>query len=132
MKEERHSWFLHTRVISNPSQVRPRTSSSLSPNLNLTPILTLTLTLTPTLTPTLTLTLSPPLGLKRIRQLEAFRKLEMLVQPGMRIVPTIDCFTRPGSVQMVASSRGAFERDYSVIRALEQRVGGDGLFELIK
>jgi hypothetical protein len=70
-------------------------------------------------------------GLKKIRQLEAFRKLEMIIQPGMRIVPTVDCFTRPGSVQLVAPNRSAFERDYAIIRELEAHTGSEGLFDLI-
>ena len=71
-------------------------------------------------------------GLKRIRALDSFRKLETLVQPGMMIVPTIDCFTRPGSVQMVANTPAGFDRDYNTIRELEKRIGPDGLFTLLQ
>lgn len=48
----------------------------------------------------------------------------MMTQPGAYLRPTIDCFTRPGSVQMVNNSNEKLEQDYSVIRQLEF----DGLF----
>jgi hypothetical protein len=73
-------------------------------------------------------------GLVTIRNQNSFRKLEMLVQPGMKIVPTIDCFTRPGSIQMVADTAAAFEKDYEEIRQLESSCGTTvkSLFELEK
>eukprot|EP01036_Dinobryon_divergens_P033072 gene33072-42783_t len=66
-------------------------------------------------------------GLDVIRGMDSFRRMEMFTQPGCPISPTIDCFTRPGSVQMVNSSGEALERDYRQIRELET----SGLFELI-
>lgn len=66
-------------------------------------------------------------GIEVIRGLSSFRRLEMLTQPGAEIRPTIDCFTRPGSVQMVNDEPAALDADYSVIRALEKH----GLFELV-
>jgi len=50
----------------------------------------------------------------------------MLTQPGASIRPTVDCFTRPGSVQMVNESDDELSKDYEIIRQLEFQ----GLFEL--
>ena len=66
-------------------------------------------------------------GLEVIRSMSSFRRLEMLTQPGSVLPPTIDCFTRPGSVQMVNESEAKLEEDYAHIRELEI----SGLFEVI-
>jgi len=66
-------------------------------------------------------------GLEVIRCMSSFRRMEMFTQPGALLVPTIDCFTRPGSVQMVNESAEELERDYLRVRELEH----DGLFELL-
>ena len=66
-------------------------------------------------------------GIEKIRNLSSFRRLEMLTQPGAPILPTIDCFTRPGSVQMVNFNADDLDKDYNSIRTLEQY----GLFELM-
>jgi len=66
-------------------------------------------------------------GLDEIRSMSSFRRLELMTQPGNMLVPTIDCFTRPGSVQMVNASSEVLEREYQRIRELEI----DGLFELV-
>lgn len=58
-------------------------------------------------------------GLAMITAMDSFRRVEMLTQPGNLVLPTIDCFTRPGSVQMVGKDRLALEVDYNKIRALE-------------
>jgi biotin carboxylase len=63
-------------------------------------------------------------GIDEIRSLSSFRRMEMLTQPGMTIQPTIDCFTRPGSVQLVNKSAETLEKDYAIIRELEH----NGLF----
>lgn len=65
-------------------------------------------------------------GITEIRALESFRRLEMMTQPGAALKPTIDCFTRPGSVQLVNSVLSKLDQDYNEIRRLEQ----SGLFEL--
>jgi len=65
-------------------------------------------------------------GIDKIRQLPSFRRIEMLTQPGATIYPTIDCFTRPGSVQLVNEDLNQLEEDYNAIRLLEK----DGLFLL--
>lgn len=67
-------------------------------------------------------------GLATITALPSFRRVEMLTQPGNMLVPTIDCFTRPGSVQMVGDTQADLERDYLSVRALEK----DGLFRLLE
>jgi hypothetical protein len=51
----------------------------------------------------------------------------MMTQPGAYIRPTIDCFTRPGSVQLVNENEDELAKDYETIRQLEAK----GLFELI-
>lgn len=66
-------------------------------------------------------------GLEIIRNMSSFRRLEMLTQPGAVLPPTIDCFTRPGSVQMVNDVEAKLVEDYGRIRELEVR----GLFEVI-
>ena len=66
-------------------------------------------------------------GLEAIRNLSSFRRSEMLTQPGAVLPPTVDCFTRPGSVQMVNESEERLKTDYAKIRELEI----SGLFEVI-
>ena len=44
----------------------------------------------------------------------------MFVQVGKPMVRTVDCFTRPGSVQLVSELPGALEEDYAKIRDLEK------------
>lgn len=65
-------------------------------------------------------------GINEIRSYDSFRRMEMMTQPGARIQPTIDCFTRPGSVQLVNSSGDKLTEDYQRIRKLES----SGLFEV--
>lgn len=57
----------------------------------------------------------------------SYRRCEMMTQPGAHIRPTIDCFTRPGSVQLVNENEDELAKDYEAIRHLEVK----GLFELI-
>jgi len=64
-------------------------------------------------------------GVDTIRALPGFRKMGLAVQPGMAQKRTVDCFTRPGSVQLVADNDIALARDVAAIRALEIQ----GLFE---
>jgi biotin carboxylase len=64
-------------------------------------------------------------GVDAIRALPSFRKMELAVQPGMRVARSIDCFTRPGSVLLAHADRAVLEKDVAVIRALEEH----GLFE---
>jgi len=66
-------------------------------------------------------------GLEIIRNMTSFRRLEMLTQPGAPLPPTVDCFTRPGSVQMVHESEAKLKEDYAHIRKLEI----SGLFEIV-
>ena len=65
-------------------------------------------------------------GLEDIRALPSFRRIEMMTQPGATLLPTVDCFTRPGSVQLVSDTEEGLRQDYERIRALEH----DGLFHL--
>eukprot|EP00600_Ochromonadales_sp_CCMP1393_P003118 CAMPEP_0174978690 /NCGR_PEP_ID=MMETSP0004_2-20121128/14353_1 /TAXON_ID=420556 /ORGANISM="Ochromonas sp., Strain CCMP1393" /LENGTH=988 /DNA_ID=CAMNT_0016230109 /DNA_START=105 /DNA_END=3071 /DNA_ORIENTATION=+ len=66
-------------------------------------------------------------GIEALRKLPSFRRMEMLTQPGAALHPTIDCFTRPGSVQMVNASAAQMQADYEQIRTLEKA----GMFELL-
>ncbi|CAM9247499.1 unnamed protein product [Phaeothamnion confervicola] len=66
-------------------------------------------------------------GVDVIRSLPSFRTLEMSAQPGSLLRPTTDCFTRPGSVQLVNESAEALLADYEAIRSLEE----SGLFDLV-
>eukprot|EP01033_Poteriospumella_lacustris_P007536 gene7536-5418_t len=65
-------------------------------------------------------------GLDIVRDLPSFRRCEMLTQPGSFLRPTVDCFTRPGTVQLVNKSASQLEVDHEVIRKLEL----SGLFDL--
>jgi biotin carboxylase len=64
-------------------------------------------------------------GLDTIRALPSFRSLGLAIQPGMTQKRTVDCFTRPGSVQLVNADAKQLEIDVAAIRQLEI----DGLFE---
>jgi hypothetical protein len=59
-------------------------------------------------------------GLNEIRSMESFRTLTMLTQAGRLISPTIDCFTRPGAVQMVHEFTAQLEADCHRIREMER------------
>ena len=65
-------------------------------------------------------------GIDKIMALRSFLKCEMAVQPGDDLRKTVDCFTRPGAVQLVHDDADVVEEDYAAIRALEE----DGMFEL--
>ena len=65
-------------------------------------------------------------GIDTIRSLPSFRRMEMLTQPGAYITPTIDCFTRPGSAQLVNTDANDLRKDYEAIRSLEY----EGLFSV--
>ena len=64
-------------------------------------------------------------GVAEIRAMRSFRKLDMQVRPGGFVSRTTDCFTRPGSVQLVHEDEAIVLADHARIRALE----GAGLFE---
>lgn len=66
-------------------------------------------------------------GVELIRSMKSFRRMELMTQPGETLVPTIDCFTRPGSVQMVCETSAGLEEDYKKIRELEL----SGLFAFV-
>lgn len=68
-------------------------------------------------------------GVEEIRRLPSFRRLEIFTQVGARVVPTVDCFTRPGSVQLVSDAPGQLEEDYDHIRSMEE---GRRIFKLKK
>lgn len=66
-------------------------------------------------------------GVDVIRRLASFRRLELFAQVGYELRPTVDCFTRPGSVQLVHESPGMLEADYEAVRSLES---SGGMFNL--
>ena len=65
-------------------------------------------------------------GIDVIMKLESFIKCEMAVQVGDELRQTVDCFTRPGAIQLLHDDKAVVERDYARIRELEL----DGMFEL--
>jgi biotin carboxylase len=67
-------------------------------------------------------------GVDAIRALRSFRHMELAVQPGMKQCATIDCFTRPGAVELVHDDDAVLAADVEVIRGLEV----DGLFEFAR
>lgn len=58
-------------------------------------------------------------GDEAIRKLPSFRGINWEVKPGDYISKTIDCFTRPGCVELVADTEEDAERDLEAIHALE-------------
>ena len=65
-------------------------------------------------------------GIDTIMSLRSFVKCEMCVQPGDELKKTVDCFTRPGAIQLIHDDAKVVEEDYEAIRKLEV----DGLFLL--
>ncbi len=65
-------------------------------------------------------------GLDKIFSLSSFRRMEMTAQPGGTIQPTVDCFSRPGSVILVNEDPKQLEADYQTLHELAK----EGLFEL--
>jgi len=51
--------------------------------------------------------------------------MELAVQPGMEQLRTVDCFTRPGSVQLTHEDPAVLAEDVAAVRALEV----EGLFQ---
>ena len=51
--------------------------------------------------------------------------MELAIQPGMTQKPTIDCFTRPGSIQLAHEDPAILQADVEFIRGLEI----EGLFD---
>eukprot|EP00903_Cladosiphon_okamuranus_P016162 g14915.t1 len=64
-------------------------------------------------------------GLDEIRKFKSFRRQEVAAKPRDFVYQTVDCFTRPGSVQMVHEEEATVLKEYERVRALEQR----GLFD---
>jgi biotin carboxylase len=54
-----------------------------------------------------------------IRSLPSFRSISWEVKPGEFVHKTIDCFTRPGCVQLVGDTEEAADRDLEAIHDLE-------------
>ena len=59
-------------------------------------------------------------GVDEIAEFASFRRMELLTQPGKLLLPTKDCFTRPGSVQLVNEIPMTLQSDYERIRELEE------------
>lgn len=55
-----------------------------------------------------------------IKKLASFRTLNWEVKPGEYCPITIDCFSRPGSVQLVAETEEEADRDLEFIHSLEE------------
>lgn len=56
---------------------------------------------------------------KFIQALPSFKKIEWQLKPGDYAALTVDCFTRPGSAQLVHADRDQVRQDYDKIRTLE-------------
>jgi hypothetical protein len=52
--------------------------------------------------------------------MESFRSFVLLKQVGSNLLPTIDCFTRPGAIQIVHEDIAQLEADCSRIREMER------------
>ena len=64
-------------------------------------------------------------GVDVIRALPSFVHMELHCQAGQFQDRTVDCFTRPGAVQLVHEDEAQVDQDYETIRALEV----EGFFE---
>jgi len=60
-------------------------------------------------------------GKNEIAQLPSFSQMDWQVSPGGFVKKTIDCFTRPGAIQLVHESEAVVEKDCEKIRSLETR-----------
>ncbi|CAM9402570.1 unnamed protein product [Hapterophycus canaliculatus] len=74
-------------------------------------------------------------GVDIIRGLASFRTLEMTAQPGSYLRKTVDCFTRPGAVQLVNEDKQQLMADYlrqegPIGKAQIRELEDSGLFEL--
>ncbi len=58
-------------------------------------------------------------GCEKIKQLESFQTMHMLAKKNTFVPRTVDCFTRPGSVQLSHFDPEVAKRDYEAIRKLE-------------
>lgn len=58
-------------------------------------------------------------GLHHIRSLSSFRRIDLTLQPGALMTPTVDTFSSPGTVQLVHTDPACLEADYRGIRQLE-------------
>jgi hypothetical protein len=61
--------------------------------------------------------------LDRVRALPSFQSLEIKVQPGERLVKTLDFLTTPGSVMLVHESAAQVIADYDQIHAWSEQPG---------
>lgn len=66
-------------------------------------------------------------GLDIVRDLTSFLRVEMLTQPGASVVPTVDQYTSPGSVQLVGATIKELQEDLKIVRSLEN----EGMFEIV-
>ena len=55
-----------------------------------------------------------------IRKLSSFRSLSWEVKPGDYAFKTIDCFTRPGCVQLVSDTEEQADKDFEAVHALDK------------
>jgi hypothetical protein len=55
-----------------------------------------------------------------IKKLPSFRSLSWEIKPGDWIPKTIDCFTRPGCVQLVHESEEQADKDFEAIHSLDK------------
>ena len=55
-----------------------------------------------------------------IRKLSSFRSLSWEVKPGDYASKTIDCFTRPGCVQLVSDTEEQADKDFEAVHALDK------------
>ena len=59
-------------------------------------------------------------GKQTIAQLASFKQMDWQVAPGGFVKKTIDCFTRPGAIQLVHTDDAVVEADCAAIRKLEK------------
>lgn len=58
-------------------------------------------------------------GLDVIRALPSFDRVDMFIQPGSFVSPTVDYYNRLGTVVLIHKDKDQLEKDCKVVRQLE-------------
>eukprot|EP00457_Paulinella_chromatophora_P002954 gb/GEZN01002959.1/.p1 GENE.gb/GEZN01002959.1/~~gb/GEZN01002959.1/.p1 ORF type:complete len:566 (+),score=80.81 gb/GEZN01002959.1/:27-1700(+) len=66
--------------------------------------------------------------LEEVKKCESFFSIDILTKPGDKIVKTIDCITRPGSIRLCHPDKYQVEADFMRIRDMEE----EGFYDVAK
>jgi len=62
-------------------------------------------------------------GLEEIKKLETYLNMDILIKPGDKLVPTVDCITIPGSISLASQDSMLVETDFLRIHAMTEKPG---------